>query len=73
MMDITRTTDLYSNFKIFRTDIQNSYICITALVTDADADPARMAGVIYDRAAEILASAGAQIIHERMFGNTEGF
>ena len=71
MMDITRTTDLYSNFKIFRTDIQNSYICITALVTDADADPARMAGVIYDRAAEILASAGAQIIHERMFGNIE--
>jgi enamine deaminase RidA (YjgF/YER057c/UK114 family) len=70
-MDITRTTDLHPEFKIFRTDIQNSYICITALVTDSNADPARMAEVIYDRAAKILADAGAQIIHERMFGNIE--
>ncbi|MEJ2568516.1 MAG: Rid family hydrolase [candidate division WOR-3 bacterium] len=70
-MSITRTTDLHPEFKIFRTDVQNSYICITALVTDSDADPARMAEVIYDRVAEILSEAGTQIIHERMFGNVE--
>jgi len=70
-MSITRKTNLYPEFKIFRTDVQNSHICITALVTDSDADPIRMAEVIYDRVAEILAETRTQIIHERMFGNID--
>jgi enamine deaminase RidA (YjgF/YER057c/UK114 family) len=70
-MSITRTTDLHPEFKIFRTDVQNSYICLTALVTDSDADPVRLTEVIYDRVTEILAESGAQIIHERIFGNIE--
>jgi enamine deaminase RidA (YjgF/YER057c/UK114 family) len=70
-MSITRTTDSHPEFKIFRSDVKNTYLCITALVSDPDADPVRVAEVIYDRVSEILAEAGAQIIHERMFGNIE--
>jgi enamine deaminase RidA (YjgF/YER057c/UK114 family) len=70
-MSIKRTTDSHPEFKIFRSDVKNTYLCITALVTDPHADPVRMAEVIYDRVSEILAEAGAQIIHERMFGNIE--
>jgi enamine deaminase RidA (YjgF/YER057c/UK114 family) len=68
-MSIIQTTDLHTEFKIFLTDIQNTYLCITALVTDSHADPIHTAESIYDRVTEILANAGAQIIHERIFGN----
>jgi enamine deaminase RidA (YjgF/YER057c/UK114 family) len=68
-MIITRTTDVHPEFKIFLTDIKNTYLCITALVTEPNADPISMAEIIYDRVGEILANAGAQIIQERIFGN----
>jgi enamine deaminase RidA (YjgF/YER057c/UK114 family) len=70
-MGITQTTDLHPEFKIFLTDIQNTYLCITALVTDPHADPINMTEVIYNRITEILADAGAQIVHERIFGNID--
>jgi enamine deaminase RidA (YjgF/YER057c/UK114 family) len=68
-MIITRTTEIQPEFKIFITDIKNTYVCITALVTDLHLDPIHTAEIIYDRLTEILANAGAQIIHERIFGN----
>jgi enamine deaminase RidA (YjgF/YER057c/UK114 family) len=70
-MIITRTTDVHPEFKIFLTDIKNTYLCITALVTDPNADPIHMAEIIYERVTEILADKGAQIIQERVFGNIE--
>jgi len=70
-MSITQTTDLHPEFKIFLTDIQNNYLCITALVTDSQADPIHITGVIYDKVTEILANEGAQIVHERIFGNID--
>jgi enamine deaminase RidA (YjgF/YER057c/UK114 family) len=70
-MIIKQTTDVNPEFKIFLTDIQNTYLCITALVTDPHVDPIHIAEVIYDRVTEILANAGSQIIHERIFGNIE--
>jgi len=69
-MNTTQTTDVYPQFKIFLTEVENSHFCITAVVTDADADPLRTAETIYERIAEIIASTGAKIIHERIFGNT---
>lgn len=68
-MSITQTTESHPEFKIFLTDIQNAYLCITALVTDSHADPINITEVIYNRITEILKDAGAQIIHERIFGN----
>lgn len=70
-MSITQTTEEYTDFKIFLTNIQNTYFCITALVTDPEADPIDTAGSIYEKITEILADAQAQIVHERIFGNTE--
>lgn len=70
-MSITQTTDIHPEFKIFITDIQNNYLCVTALVTDYNADPIYMTEVIYDKVTKILADAEAQIIHERIFGNIE--
>jgi enamine deaminase RidA (YjgF/YER057c/UK114 family) len=70
-MVIKQTTDVSPEFKIFITDIQNTYFCITALVTDSKANPRKLAGNIYERVVEILANRGAQIIHERIFGNLE--
>jgi enamine deaminase RidA (YjgF/YER057c/UK114 family) len=68
-MIIKQTTNEYSEFKIFIADIKNTYLCITAQVSDPNADPIHTAEVIYDRVTEILSNAGAQIIHERIFGN----
>ncbi len=68
---ITQTIDVNPEFKIFLTDIQNTYFCITALVTDPHVDSIHIAEIIYDRVTEIIANAGAQIIHERIFGNIE--
>jgi enamine deaminase RidA (YjgF/YER057c/UK114 family) len=70
-MGITQTTDIHPEFKIFLTDIQNTYFCITALVTDSQADPINITEVIYDHISEILKDAGAQIVHERIFGNID--
>ncbi len=70
-MSITQTTDVNPEFKIFLTDIQNNYFCVTALVNDPHADPIHLTEVIYDKVTEILADAEAQIIHERIFGNIE--
>ncbi len=70
-MNIKQTTDVQPEFKIFLTDIKNTYLCITALVTDPHADPAHLAKNIYDRVSKILADAGTQIIHERIFGNID--
>jgi len=70
-MSITQTTDINPESKIFLTDIHNTYLCITALVTDPNADPIHIAETIYDRVTKILAKAEAQIIHERIFGNIE--
>jgi len=70
-MSITQTTDVHPEFKIFLTEIQKNYFCITALVTDPHADPIHMTEAIYDRVSEILVNAEAQIIHERIFGNIE--
>lgn len=38
------------------------------MVTDPYADPVNITEVIYNRITEILADAGAQIVHERIFG-----
>jgi len=70
-MSITQRTDVQPEYKIFLTDIQDTYLCITALVTDPHADPIHIAEKIYDRVAEVLTDAGAQIVHERIFGNIE--
>jgi enamine deaminase RidA (YjgF/YER057c/UK114 family) len=70
-MIIKQTTDEYPEFKIFITDIKNTYVCITALITDPNADPTKTAEVIYDRVTKILANAGTQIVHERIFGDIE--
>lgn len=70
-MNFTQTTDVHPEYKIFLTDIENTYLCITALVTDPNADPIHLAEIIYDRVTELLSNAGAQIIHERIFGNIE--
>ncbi len=70
-MGITQTTDKHPEFKIFLTDIQNTYLCITALVTDPQADPTSMTEVIYDKVTEILTNEEAQIVHERIFGNID--
>jgi len=40
-------------------------------VTDPHVDPIHIAGIIYDRVAEVLADAEAEIIHERVFGRIE--
>lgn len=70
-MGITQTTDTHPEFKIFLTDIQNTYLCITALVTDPQADPINMTEVIYDKVTDVLANEEAQIVHERIFGNID--
>ncbi len=70
-MNITQSTDIYPQFKIFQTDVQNRYFCITAVVTDRHADPFRTAQTIYDKIAEIIANTGGKIIHERLFGNIQ--
>lgn len=70
-MGITQTTDVHPEFKIFLKDVQNTYFCITALVTDPNADPINITEVIYNRISEILKDAEAQIIHERIFGNID--
>lgn len=70
-MSITQTTDTYPEFKIFLTDIQDEYQCITALVTASDAEPISVAEIIYERITEILENAGSQIVHERIFGNID--
>lgn len=70
-MNITQTTNVHPEFKIFLTDIQNTYLCITALVTDPHADPILTTEVIYNKLTEILANSGTQIIHERIFGNID--
>jgi len=70
-MSITQTTEEHPEFKIFLTDVQKTYFCVTALVTDPNADPIQTGEAIYERLAEILADAEAQIVHERVFGNIE--
>jgi enamine deaminase RidA (YjgF/YER057c/UK114 family) len=70
-MSVKQTTDVNPEFKIFLTEVQDTYLCITALVTDPHADPIHIAEIIYERVTGILADAGAQIIHERIFGNIE--
>ncbi len=70
-MSIKQTTDVNPKFKIFLTDIHNTYLCITTLVTDPHVDPIHITETIYERVTKILADAGAQIIHERIFGNIE--
>lgn len=67
-MSITQTTDVYSQFKIYLTEVQNTHFCITAVVTDAHADPFQTAEAIYKRIVEIIAHSGGKIIHERIFG-----
>lgn len=69
-MSITQTTDVFPQFKIFITEVQNCHFCITAVVTDAHADPFQIAETIYQKIAEIIASTDAKIVHERIFGNT---
>ena len=70
-MSITQTTEEYPEFKIFLSDVQETYFSITALVTDPKADPIKTGEDIYERIAPLLKDAGAQIIHERIFGNIE--
>ena len=70
-MSITQSTETHPEFKIFLTRIKNDYLCITALVTNSQSDPIHTSGVIYDKVTEILANDGAQIVHERIFGNID--
>jgi enamine deaminase RidA (YjgF/YER057c/UK114 family) len=70
-MSITQTTEEYPEFKIFITDVQKTYFCVTALVRDPHADPIKIGESIYERLTKILADAEAQIVHERVFGNIE--
>ncbi|MEO0293475.1 MAG: RidA family protein [candidate division WOR-3 bacterium] len=68
---IKRSSYSYPEFKIFLTEIQNTYLCITGLVTEKNTDPLKIASAIYDKIAEILTNSKSEIIHERIFGNIE--
>jgi enamine deaminase RidA (YjgF/YER057c/UK114 family) len=70
-MSITQTIEEYPEFRIFLTDVQKTYFCVTALVTDPNADPIKIGQAIYEHITEILADAEAQIVHERIFGNVD--
>jgi enamine deaminase RidA (YjgF/YER057c/UK114 family) len=70
-MGITQKIEEYPEFKIFLTDVQEIYFCVTALVTDSHADPIKISKDIYERITKLLADEEAQIIHERIFGDIE--
>jgi enamine deaminase RidA (YjgF/YER057c/UK114 family) len=67
---ITRSVELYPNFKIFITSVSYQ-LFISASVTKLDADPKQSAVGIYTRIAELLSASESQVIHERCFGSIE--
>jgi len=67
---IKRSVELYPNFKIFVTSVNNQ-LFISASVTKLEKDPGQSAEDIYNRIAKLLSTFESKIIHERCFGSIE--